>query len=210
MAGFVVGMSVCGVGSWGWASVSGMSAWYAGRHLLNNKRLSIGYVKYGGALLVVWGIVWFLGLVLVPWQGVFSKDEDVISVLNTTTPFLIAFTVLSSIQSFVSSLSRTLGEHLSSSKHYLISLIAGQSLCFLLKSMTLVNGINNIWISLIVSVLIYNLWQGILLLRLDLKESAIKIEDEIDEEDSRRESFIEVHFPEFMREHSTKSYQGKE
>ena len=61
---------------------------------------------------------------------------------------------------------------------------------------------------MIVSVLIYNIWQGSLLLRINLKEAARKIEEEMDEEESSRESFIEVHYPEYVREHSTKTYHG--
>lgn len=151
------------------------------KHLLNNKKLSVSYLKYGAIFMGFMALGSLLFLVFVPWKGVFTNESGVIEHLIILTPFLIAFMILDCIQAFVSSISRSLGEHSSAFKHYMISFfLIGQPICFFLKSFVPSNGIINIWLSMIISVLIYNIWQGSFLLRINLKEAARRIEDEMD------------------------------
>lgn len=78
--------------------------------------------------------------------------------------------ILDCIQAFISSVSRAVGEHHSAFRHFIISFfLIGQPLCLFLKFTVPQQGLINIWISMIICVLVYNLWQGKILLNIDLK-----------------------------------------
>lgn len=147
------------------------------KYLLNNKKVSIQYIKYGAGFLTIAVFCSFIFLVFAPWTGIFTKDDGVIGHLTTLTPFLVVYMILDSVQTLISSVSRAVGEHYTAFKHFIISFFfVGQPLCFFLKFALPGQGLTNIWISMIMSIMVYNLWQGKLLWSIDLKEAARKME----------------------------------
>lgn len=176
------------------------------KYLLNNKRTSISYIKYGAALMILAAIGCIAFLLFADWKTLFTNDVAVMSLLTALLPFLVCYMALDSLQVFVSAVSRSLGEHHSAFRHFVISFfVFGQPLCFFLKASRPEGGIKNIWISMLTANLIYVLWQGSILLKVDLKTAARKIEDELDEEESTRDSFMEVYYPELLLEYNIKS-----
>ena len=105
----IIAVNVHNFGYFVYIGVSMVTYLNVSKHLLNNKRLSVRYIKYGGVLMAGTAVVSFLFLAFAPWRPVFTNDPGVIQHLITLTPFLIVFMILDCIQAFISSLSRSLG-----------------------------------------------------------------------------------------------------
>ena len=146
------------------------------KYLLNNRRTSVNYLKYGAAFMVIAAITCVSFLLFVNWKSLFTNDEGVMDHIAILTPFLVCYMVLDGIQVFLSSVSRSLGEHHSAFKHFVISFFAvGQPLCYLLRLVQPDQGLKNVWMSMIVSAVLYNVWQGSVLMKIDWKSAARRL-----------------------------------
>lgn len=63
-------------------------------------------------------------------------------------------------------------------------------MCFILKWIVPDNGLKNVWISMILSVLLYNIWQGRTLWKVDLEVAAKVIEQEAREQEEENHHFV--------------------
>jgi Na+-driven multidrug efflux pump len=89
------------------------------------------------------------------------------------------FTTLDCLQVFLSSISRAVGKHKEAFSHFVVSyFLIGEPFCFLLKWIAPGYGLKNVWISMILSVLLYNIWQGRTLLKVDLEVASKLIAQE--------------------------------
>jgi hypothetical protein len=92
--------------------------------------------------------------------------------------------------------------------HFLISyFLIGEPLCFILKWAFPEMGVRNVWISMVVGVLLYDIWQGRTLMKVDLEVAAKIIAQEAREQEEENRHFMEAFYPEFVSEKSYKSCQ---
>lgn len=85
---------------------------------------------------------------------------EVVVILDGLIGYQVIFLLLDAIQIFLSTISRSMGQHKAAIKHFLISyFIIGQVLCSLLKLWIPTLQVKAVWLSMVVSVLTYDIWQ---------------------------------------------------
>lgn len=169
----IIATNMHNIGYFIFTGISVVTYLKVGKYIVNYRRRCVEYIKNGALILLVVLLVFLLGMIYAPWRQTFTSEASVTDCLTGLTPLIVMFTSLDCLQVFLSSISRAVGKHKEAFQHFVISyFLIGEPFCFLLKWLYPENGLKNIWISMVLSVLLYNIWQGRTLWNVDLEVAA--------------------------------------